>query len=1025
MKIEDHWQEGEVVERQEARRVYEDFLHQRQDPALLEHAAGNSFSTRVFPIPARGIKELVISYTEERSSGSSPFRLPLGGLPRVDRAEAEVFDAQGTLLGAFHQEGAQPDGDFTVELGAREARPGLRSASQAIARIKVELPQQEEAPAPTLILVDTSASRAVGFEAQLALLEGLVRRAVQKYGASIHLGVLAFDQEQELVHDGPAGEFGAAALGRLRERGALGASSLGAALREAGRLARGRGWKRVWVVSDGVATAEEDDSEALGKLAASLGGAGIERIDAIAVGGIREDRHLKSLVRAGLPRAGAVLDGALGEERVWSGLARATQRQLPVHVEGASWWSPRVLEGAQHGDEVLVAAELQAPSHELQISVGQRSSRVPLDEAPAPLLGRAVAIRKIDDLLTSKQSRETREQVIALSTRHRVVTPFTALLTLETERDYERFHLDRRALADVMTIRGGKLLVDGRRAAPEAPSLPPVVAEDLPSPVASSPGVRPASPVLVPPPAPAAPVASGPPVAPEPAPIAATRDAEVPTAQTRDGDPPGAVGNMWGRALGDPENTSPVGGLGLGGVGYSVGDLGGIGHGGGSFGASSSAVRQALPARVRMGAATVQGRIPPEVIRRIVLQNSPRLRICYEQGLRQQPTLRGRIAVRFVIGKDGSVAAAAVGQSDLPPAVSACVVNVFRTLHFPQVDGLITVVYPLQFGDGGPPGPWVNADNSRGKPAPATPYSGEFASVKLALAEDPKLGLARALRWRSRSPGDVLALLALGEAHERLHDTRAAARAYGSIIDLFPARADLRRHAAARMEALGKEPLDLVIDDLRKAREQRPDHPSSHRMLAMALLRAGRAEEAFRVLEEGLKRPYPLGRFQGYKRILGEDLGLAAAVWKRAEPGRQEEIERRLKGAGGVAEEGPSLRFVLTWETDANDVDFHIYDGEGNRAFYGHRALRSGGELYDDVTNGYGPECFTVRKPRAARSIYTLQARYYARGPMGYGMGKLEVIEHDGQGQLTLEGRPFVIQEDRAYVDLGSVNRGL
>jgi hypothetical protein len=75
--------------------------------------------------------------------------------------------------------------------------------------------------------------------------------------------------------------------------------------------------------------------------------------------------------------------------------------------------------------------------------------------------------------------------------------------------------------------------------------------------------------------------------------------------------------------------------------------------------------------------------------------------------------------------------------------------------------------------------------------------------------------------------------------------------------------------------------------------------------------------------------------------------------------------------------------------------------------------------------DGYGPECFTVRKPRAARSIYTLQARYYARRPMGYGMGKLEVIEHDGQGQLTLEGRPFVIQEDRAYVDLGSVNRGL
>ncbi|HET6584526.1 MAG TPA: VIT domain-containing protein, partial [Nannocystaceae bacterium] len=32
MKIGDHWQEGEVVERRAARVAYEDFLHRRQDP---------------------------------------------------------------------------------------------------------------------------------------------------------------------------------------------------------------------------------------------------------------------------------------------------------------------------------------------------------------------------------------------------------------------------------------------------------------------------------------------------------------------------------------------------------------------------------------------------------------------------------------------------------------------------------------------------------------------------------------------------------------------------------------------------------------------------------------------------------------------------------------------------------------------------------------------------------------------------------------------------------------------------------
>jgi len=42
---------------------------------------------------------------------------------------------------------------------------------------------------------------------------------------------------------------------------------------------------------------------------------------------------------------------------------------------------------------------------------------------------------------------------------------------------------------------------------------------------------------------------------------------------------------------------------------------------------------------------------------------------------------------------------------------------------------------------------------------------------------------------------------------------------------------------------------------------------------------------------------------------------------------------------------------------------------------------------------------------------------------MGYGMGKLQIIEHDGRGGLTFDERPFVVMVDRAFVDLGTVER--
>jgi hypothetical protein len=243
---------------------------------------------------------------------------------------------------------------------------------------------------------------------------------------------------------------------------------------------------------------------------------------------------------------------------------------------------------------------------------------------------------------------------------------------------------------------------------------------------------------------------------------------------------------------------------------------------------------------------------------------------------------------------------------------------------------------------------------------------------------------------------------------------------YGSIIDLFPGRADLRRFAGQRLDRLGDDGLRLAVDTYRKAREQRPDHPSSHRLLAFALVRAGEFAEAFTVIAEGSQRSYPQTRFPGVARILKEDVGLVCAAWIKAQPEQRAAITARAREESASVPTQPSLRFVLNWETDANDVDFHIHDGKGGHAYYSSRTLPSGGELYADVTTGYGPECFTIEgKPQAYP--YKLQAHYYSRGPMGYGMGKLEIIEHDGTGQLRFDERPFVIMEDRAFVDLGEV----
>ncbi len=95
----------------------------------------------------------------------------------------------------------------------------------------------------------------------------------------------------------------------------------------------------------------------------------------------------------------------------------------------------------------------------------------------------------------------------------------------------------------------------------------------------------------------------------------------------------------------------------------------------------------------------VNGRLAPEIIQRVVRQNFGRFRACYEPALAVDPKLAGRVAVRFVIGRDGGVTGTADDGSSLPnPVVVACVLSGFRTLQFPAPEGgIVTVVYPIMF----------------------------------------------------------------------------------------------------------------------------------------------------------------------------------------------------------------------------------------------------------------------------------------------------------------------------------------
>ena len=912
MRIGDRWQEGEVVEQQAARVAYEDFLHRRQDPALLEAAAGNEFAARIFPIPAAATKEIIISYAQELTRAGEPYRLPLRGLPRVETLT--VHTLSGGQETRFARRDVVPDRDFELGHAPPGGRLGLRDDNLAVARVvPVADTTGREEIAALHVLVDTSASRALGLADEAAAVERLL--ATLSGAGDPRITVAAFDQDLVPLYAGKASGAAGVLGKRIRARGALGASDLDHAL--AGLAAALRPDKarraRVLLVTDGVATAGETAPDALRSRVAALADLGVRRLDVMAVGGIRDDVLLSRLVTAGLPQDGVILDETGAPEAQLRRLTHATRSGITIAVDGAGWVWPNVVNGVQPGDEVLVYADLP-PAQPFRLRIGGVPAPLAgtMAPAPRPLLERAWVKASIArtleqrDAIAAKdsvQAEALKQQAIALSVQSRVLCPFTSLLVLETEQDYARFGIERRGLADILTVgpRGIALLHRTEIAAPAAASRWGAAEEDALPPGAQPPRqdkARQAQPM---------------------AKKEMAREAPAPS------NAPGARDEGPGRFADDRLDGEPA----------------------------------------RAASAPAPAALPPPA----------------------------PMADRARAGSGGGAPLAGLARP-----------QVARTFHHGGV-----------------------ADRMVAAPEPASetpPVTGPFKEVlDLIHTGQVREALAQAFAWRARDAGDVLALVAIGECYEALGDAADAARAYGSIIDLFPGRADLRRFAGERLERVrGGHALALAIDTYRKAVEQRPDHPAGHHLLGFALLKAGRPRAAFEALAVGAAQKYPDGRFAGVDRILREDLGLAAAAWTRAEPARTDEIRTRLARAGGTPETAASIRFILNWETDANDVDFHIHDGRGGHAFYSAKHLPSGGDLYADVTTGYGPECFTIRTPVAARAFpYRLQAHYYSRGPMGYGMGKLQIIEHDGSGNLRFDERPFVIMQDGAFVDLGRV----
>lgn len=134
----------------------------------------------------------------------------------------------------------------------------------------------------------------------------------------------------------------------------------------------------------------------------------------------------------------------------------------------------------------------------------------------------------------------------------------------------------------------------------------------------------------------------------------------------------------------------------------------------GSLGRLRAAATADQPTGVAAGATLVgssRGTFPVENVSRVVRAQNAAFRTCYENWMRSDPTLAGRITVQFTIATSGRVSSArAVENATGSRGLALCVTTAIQRLRWNPgpVGGPVTFQYPFVFAPEPEPGPGVD-----------------------------------------------------------------------------------------------------------------------------------------------------------------------------------------------------------------------------------------------------------------------------------------------------------------------------
>jgi hypothetical protein len=490
MYIDGKLVEGGVVERQKGRDAYESIVYQRRDPALLEWMNGNVFKIRIFPLPARSEKRIILSYTQTLEHLYDTYRLAVP-IPELDapvgHAKFQVEVAGGSdyeiassthdlavtsrgadRVASFEKSHYTLPGDLLVSLRQKtpKATEAARFGEYLMVSARPELGTRKATHKPRrwALLYDTSASRQPSdLEAQAFFATHLLAECDDTDTYTI----VAFDRTARVLpgpmHASRDDGSGARAFLAAESRGGIGDTDLegaiAAALEKLGP-ASDETETILAYVGDGQATHGETRGAELAKRIGDRA-----KFVGVTLGDKTDTRLMQSLAVA---TGGLAVSATNGDDLAWRAFDLVatlnTPRILDLRatlvgsngspVGGAVAYAPAQLAAGESAD---VIARLPRGSDPVRLSLAGMLDGKPWSadfpiaprSSDASYLPRLWAQRRIDAVMIAETDVEKQKaEVTRLGLENFLLTPFTSLLVLENDAMYKSFDVRRAATND-------------------------------------------------------------------------------------------------------------------------------------------------------------------------------------------------------------------------------------------------------------------------------------------------------------------------------------------------------------------------------------------------------------------------------------------------------------------------------------------------------------------------------------------------------------------------------------------------